>query len=886
MAKSKIKSSDELREAYLNFFEGKGHKRVPSSPLVLEDDPTLLFTSAGMNQFKEQFLGHIKGYTRATSCQKCLRTADLVRVGHTPSHHTFFEMLGNFSFGDYFKKEAIEWAWEFVVDVLGMDKKQIWASVYHSDDEAFGIWHKGIGLPEKKIIRLGEKDNFWPSNAIESGPDGPCGPCSELYFDQGEDVGCKQPKCSPICECGRFVEVWNLVFTQFNRVATGRIDPLGSKNIDTGMGLERMARIIQNVKTNFEIDIFAPIVGDICKELKLKYGADTKKDSLINAIADHVRAASFAILDGVVPSNESRGYVVRKLIRRAAWYSRSLGKKDAYLYKFVSVIGKLMHVSYPELESHRENISHVILSEEKRFGDTIDSGSQILDDIINKTKSSSSKIVSGEDAFKLYDTYGFPLELTGEIATSHGLAVDIEGFDKMMGAQKEKSRSSSKLEGSVFSGRLTQAVGHKTKFVGYDFLKLQAKVIAIIKEGASVEALKEEEKGEIILDATPFYGESGGQVGDTGLLLSSSFRAVVSDAQWNGEATAHKVQVEKGSIKRGDSVEACVDICHREAVKRNHTATHLLQAALRSLLGDHVRQSGSLVAPERLRFDFSHFSALTPQELEGVEKLVNEMILKNLKVECKEMSLDEAKRSGATALFGEKYSDNVRVITVSDASKELCGGTHVQSTSEIGLFKIISEGSVQSGIRRIEALTGLGFYEKAKEDSQTLDGISILFKAPRARILQEIEKLQSYAKSLEKELGALKVKSLASGIDDIIAKGDKVGNSIVIAEDIQGADAQSLRGIMDSLKAKAKSGIFTLSSTMQDKISFAVGVTQDLVDKGIDAGRLVGAVAKVAGGGGGGRKDFAEGAGGKDVSKVKEALQKAKELAKEEINKL
>jgi len=881
-AMKKIHSTDEIRDAFLEFFKHKGHTVVPSDLLVPKNDPTLLFTSAGMNQFKEQFLGHIKGYRRAVTSQKCLRTDDLDKVGKTAVHHTFFEMLGNFSFGDYFKKEAIEWAWEFMTKVLGIAPERLWVSVYEKDDETYNIWKDVIKLPEKKIVRLGAKKNFWPSNAPEEGPNGPCGPCSEIFFDSGEDAGCKKPDCSVDCDCGRFAEVWNLVFTQFDRKGVNNLAPLPNKNIDTGMGLERIASVMQGVPTNFQIDILKPLVDETAKDIGVKYGKDKQTDSFIHAIADHVRAVSFAIVDGVLPSNEERGYVVRKIIRKAAWHGKSLGKKEPFLYKLVPIVAKVMKKTYPEVEARRENISQIILAEEKRFHETLSQGQELLMQEIENLKKKNVSRLDGEFLFKLYDTYGFPLDLTKEIAGPLGLSLDIDGFNKNMKKQKETARASSTLSANVFEIGDAVLFSNKTEFAGYKENDIKAKVIGVLKDGKSVDSIKAGEKGELILDKTPFYAESGGQVGDTGEIKTGASIAFVENTIWAGDTIAHVVNVEKGDFKKGQEVEAKIDAHRRRAVQRNHTATHLLQAALRIVLGKHVQQAGSLVNPQRLRFDFTHFSAVKPEELARAEELVNSWILNADNVSSKQMDIEEAKAEGAIALFGEKYEKKVRVISVGSVSKELCGGCHVGSIGEIGLFKIVSEGAISSGVRRIEALTGEEAYKRVKEIDETISGLSSMLKVPAENLSEQIEKLALKVKDLEKHLERFRLNEAKNNIDAYISKALEVKDVKIISQKLESATAQLMRSIIDLLRDKVKSGIFIFGTDADEKALFIVGVTQDLVKKGVNAGKIVGEVAKIAGGTGGGRPELAQ-AGAKDAQKLNEALLKAVEIAKEQI---
>ncbi|MDP1853250.1 MAG: alanine--tRNA ligase [Candidatus Omnitrophota bacterium] len=829
-------TTNELRHKYLEFFELKGHKIVPSDLLVPADDPTVLFTSAGMNQFKKQFLGQITDFRRASTCQKCLRTDDLDKVGKTASHHTFFEMLGNFSFGDYFKKEAISWAWEFMTVALKVPEDKLLVSVYKDDAEAYKIWKDIVKIPEAKIVKLGDHDNFWPADAIIEGPNGPCGPCSEIFYDWGKDAGCGKPDCSPVCSCGRFVEVWNLVFTQFNRKGQigvrGDLEPLPNKNIDTGMGLERMASVLQGVKTNFEIDIFEPIIKEIVSGIKYQ----TSSRGAVNAVADHVRAVTFAISDGVMPSNEDRGYVIRKLIRLAYLRGKSLGHKKPFIYKIVPLVAEVMKEPYPELTSHRENISLIIKAEEERFCETLSEGERIIAD---------RKELSAKDAFMLYDTHGYPLELLRE----KGVKFNEKEVNVMLEEQRAQSKKSSLLSGDVF-GVAASSTDFKTEFLGHKQESSQALVLAVRqdKEGTA-----------IILDKTPFYAECGGQIGDKGKIESGSAYAEVLDTKKINDTTVHLVKIIKGEFKTGDEVRAGIDKERRLDIARNHTATHLLQAALRKVLGEHVRQQGSLVSDEYLRFDFTHFKALTKEELLRVEELANEYIRNNDSVCKEELGLDAAKKSGALAFFTEKYSDKVRVISVADYSKEFCGGTHLDSTGQIGLFRVVSESSIASGIRRIEAITGRTAYKKMQEDVALIRDLSEMLKAQPENLKGEVENILEQNKELKKQISDYKISDFENTIPELLKKSIIIKNNInLIVLHLEFNNMQFLRQAADKLKDKIKGSyvvfLFYRDLSTGDYI-FTFSISADLKDKGYDARQLISRFGLK----GGGRPDLVQG---------------------------
>ncbi|MBU1853471.1 MAG: alanine--tRNA ligase [Candidatus Omnitrophica bacterium] len=852
---------DEIRDRFLGFFEKYGHRVYPSDSLVPGKDPTLLFTGAGMNQFKDEFLGRVTGARRAATCQKCIRTGDLENVGRTPDHHTFFEMLGNFSFGDYFKKEAILWAWEFLTEELALKEKDLWVSVYTDDVEAYNIWKDIIKVHVEKILKLGAKENFWPSNAPSDGPNGPCGPCSEIFYGGADGV-----------------EVWNLVFTQFDRKGGGELAALPSKNIDTGMGLERIARVMQGKETNFEIDSFEPIVSEI-----KKYAGRSQKINTINAISDHIRAVTFAIGDGVLPSNEERGYVIRKLIRRAFWYGRVIGTGgQPFLYKVVPIVAKVMKRPYPEITKQREDIAQVVLAEEERFRNTIEEGLEKLNQMIGDARYKG--ILSGEGVFKLYDTYGFPLELTQEIATSSNIKVDLKGFEKCMAEQRTKSRQSSKIKESIFDAiSLEDRLDiDKTGFIE-DKKEMDTRVLKIIVGNEVKEEIKKNEKGNVFLKETNFYGEKGGQVGDTGVLLKGGkVIADVLSAIDTAGVVRHEVLVKEGVLKAGDTVVARIDITRRENIMKNHTATHLLHNALRKVLGQHVKQSGSLVASDRLRFDFTHFKALTDEELSRVEGLVNEYIKNDSSVATKEIAFNEASDEGAIAIFGEKYGDKVRMVSVGDYSKELCGGTHVEKTSDIEVFKIISESSIASGVRRIEAVTAGEAHKKIKENQDLIKELASSLETAPWDIPKQIEKLSDMLKKAERRLDSISNTLIASSMDNILDNAKKVKDCEVIIMELTNVDMGFLRKASDIIKSRMKKGIFVLLSSKDEKFSICLGMSEALKKEKLDAVKLLDEIGSSFGIKGGGRPDFAQ-AGGKAGIDIKGMLKRAQEIVVKNI---
>ncbi|MCX7695043.1 MAG: alanine--tRNA ligase [Caloramator sp.] len=862
---------NEIREKYLSFFESKAHLRLPSFSLVPQNDKSLLLINAGMAPLKPYFTGQeVPPSKRVTTCQKCIRTGDIERVGKTARHGTFFEMLGNFSFGDYFKEEATAWAWEFATEILKLPKDRLYVSIYENDDEAFEIWTKKVGVPADRIYRMGKEDNFW-----EIGQ-GPCGPCSELYFDRGEDKGCGKPDCKVGCDCDRFIEFWNLVFTQFNKEEDGTYSRLENPNIDTGMGLERIATIMQGVDSIFEVDTIKAILDKVCEVANYKYNSDDKKDVSIRVITDHIRSVTFMVSDGILPSNEGRGYVLRRLLRRAARHGKLLGINNAFLYDICDVVIENSKAAYPELEEKRDFIKKVIKLEEERFDETIDQGLSILNGFIEDLKAKNKNVLDGESAFKLYDTYGFPIELTIEILEEQNMTVDLQGFEKEMEAQKERARSAreeTNYMGTDLDIYATLPADLKTEFVGYSSLESDGKILYIIKDGQFVENAKIDEEVTIILDKTTFYPEMGGQIGDTGYIVGDSFEIKVLDCKkTHNNKIIHICKVVKGEINKDAEVKTKVDSQRRMDIARNHTATHILHKALREVLGSHVEQSGSLVAGDRLRFDFTHFEAMSNDEIKKVEALVNEKILEALNVETVETSLDEAKKMGATALFGEKYGSKVRVVRVGNFSMELCGGTHVSNTSSIGMFKIISEGGVAAGIRRIEAVTGRGAIEFINSVEVTLNEVSKILKTTTKEVVRKAEGLINELKEKEREIEILKSKMASSAADEIVNSAKDI-KGVKVATAKVDLDADGLRTLGDRLKEKLGTCIIVLGSSKDGKVVFVSMASKDAVQMGAHAGNIIREVAKIAGGGGGGRPDIAQ-AGGRDASKIDEALNK------------
>ena len=868
MGKPTYMSAADVRAAFLEFFRGHAHAIVPSSSLVPANDPTLLFTNAGMVQFKDVFLGReTRDYLRAATSQRCVRAGgkhnDLENVGYTARHHTFFEMLGNFSFGDYFKRQAIRFAWDFLIFNLGLDPARLWCTVYKDDDEAADIWLKEVGVSPRRFARLGEASNFWAM-----GDTGPCGPCSEIFYDHGPEVA-GGPPGSPDEEGDRYVEIWNLVFMQYNRGADGTLTPLPKPSVDTGMGLERISAVMQGVHSNYDIDLFKNLIRAAGKLA----GTSVLTSSSLRVIADHIRASAFLVVDGVLPSNEGRGYVLRRIIRRAIRHGYKLGIHDPFFFKLVPVLAQEMGGAYPELISRRAVTERVLLQEEERFAETLANGMVLLESAIRNLR--RRKVIDGDTVFKLYDTYGFPADLTADVARERGLTIDQAGFEAAMEQQRRRSQESSKFGVDQSAGARVDA---QTVFRGYEELACAGQVVALLK-GGSVETLAAGEKGEVVLDRTPFYAESGGQVGDAGELTGPGVRFAVTDTQKRGAAHAHLGEVVEGTIRIGDTLEARVDSKRRQATVLNHTATHLLHAALRKVLGTHVQQKGSLVAPDRLRFDFAHYQPVTPDELREIERLVNTQIRANAPGEVRVMDYNAAVGEGAIALFGEKYDKDVRVLKLGVFSMELCGGTHVQRAGDIGLFKIVSESGVASGVRRIEALTGEAALAYVEQNDALLKDLANLVRGSRDDLGDKVREQLDRVKQLEREVRTLKDR-LASGKGvDLAAGAVDVQGVKVVAAKVDGADAGALRGAVDQLKEKFKSAVVVLASIESPtKVVLVVGVTDDQTGR-IKAGELAGVVAAQVGGRGGGRADFAQ-AGGTQPENLAAALGGVEELVR------
>jgi len=855
----KSMTSNELRQAFLDYFNDNDHEVVASSPLVPGNDPTLLFTNAGMVQFKDVFLGSDKRkYDRAATSQRCVRAGgkhnDLENVGYTSRHHTFFEMLGNFSFGDYFKREAIQYAWEFLTETLGLDPARLWVTVFEDDDEAANIWLNEIKVDPERFSRLGAKDNFWAM-----GDTGPCGPCSEIFYDHGADVA-GGPPGSPDEDGDRYVEIWNLVFMQFDRSADGEMSKLPKPSVDTGMGLERIAAVMQGVHSNYQIDLFANVINAVAKTL----GVKNDGSSSLNVIADHIRACSFLIVDGVLPGNEGRGYVLRRIVRRAIRHGKKLGAEGPFFNKLVAPLVAEMGSAYPELRKAQAHVEKVLAREEQRFAETLDQGMEILEAAIAGL---DGKDIPGDVVFKLYDTYGFPVDLTADIARERDLTVDESGFEEAMAGQRDRARAASKF--SVAGGDAIKT-DIESAFTGYEGTESSDEVVALFNDGNPVDKLLVGEDGVVILSSTPFYAESGGQTGDTGTISAGDHSFTVIDAQKNGKAIVHYGSVQAGEISVGDKVDARVDVERRQAIRLNHSATHLMHAALRDVLGDHVQQKGSLVAPDRLRFDFSHYEGVTTEQLHEIEATVNDEIRRNVAADTQLMSYDDAVASGAMALFGEKYDDEVRVLNFGGFSIELCGGTHVDRTGDIGVFKITHEGGIASGVRRIEAVTGKGALEWLGGNQQALENVAGILKSQPEQVATKIDQLIKRNKDLEKELAAAKQALVTGGSGDRSDDVQEIGGIKVLATRIDGADAKTLRDAVDRYKDKLQSAIVVLGSVDEGVVRLAAGVTKDNTDR-IRAGDLIKPVAEQVGGKGGGRPDFAQ-AGGNNAEALDAAL--------------
>ena len=867
---------NELRKMFLDFFKSKDHLVMNSFSLVPHNDNSLLLINAGMAPLKPYFTGaEIPPKRRVATCQKCIRTGDIENVGKTARHGTFFEMLGNFSFGDYFKREAIHWSWEFLTEVVGLDPERLYPSVYLEDDEAFDIWNKEVGVAKDRIFRFGKEDNFWEHGA------GPCGPCSEIYYDRGEKYGCGKPGCTVGCDCDRYMEVWNNVFTQFENDGEGHYELLKQKNIDTGMGLERLAVVVQEVDSIFDVDTMQALRDKVCEFAHTAYKEDETKDISIRLIVDHIRSATFMISDGIMPTNEGRGYVLRRLIRRAARHGRMLGIEGTFLSKLSRTVIEGSKDGYPELEEKKDFIFKVLAQEEEKFNKTIDQGLSILSGLENEMAAAGEKTLSGANAFMLYDTYGFPLDLTKEILEEKGYEIDEDGFKACMEEQRVKARNARAVtnymgaDATVYD-QIPAAI--TSEFVGYDTLTYDSKITVLTTETELTEALTEGVRGTVIVEKTPFYATMGGQNGDKGEITCAGGRFVVEDTiHLLGGKIGHVGYMAEGMIKNGDTVTLTVDEAYRKNICKNHSATHLLQKALKTVLGAHVEQKGSLVTPDRLRFDFAHFQAMTPEEIEKVEAIVNEEIAKALPVETKVMSLEEAKKTGAMALFGEKYGDSVRVVCMGDFSRELCGGTHVANTSEIATFKIVSEAGVAAGVRRIEALTGDGVFAYYKEAEKELAEAAKLLKTTPAGILEKIAGLQNEIKALQSENESLKSKLAKDALGDVMDQVCEVNGVKFLPAKVEGVDMNGLRDLGDQLREKIGEGVVLIASVTDGKVSLMAAVTDGAMKQGAHAGNLIKGIAALVGGGGGGRPNMAQ-AGGKNPAGVDAALEKAKEV--------
>ena len=866
---------NQLRKMFLEFFESKGHLKMNSFSLVPHNDNSLLLINSGMAPLKPYFTGQeIPPRRRVTTCQKCIRTGDIENIGKTARHGTFFEMLGNFSFGDYFKTEAIHWSWEFLTEVVGLDKDRLYPSIYENDDEAFDIWNKEMGIPAERIFRFGKEDNFWEHGA------GPCGPCSEIYYDRGEKYGCGKPGCTVGCDCDRYMEIWNNVFTQFDNDGNGNYEELKQKNIDTGMGLERLASVVQDVDSIFDVDTIFDLRNKVCEMANVEYEKEYKTDVSIRIITDHIRSATFMISDGIMPSNEGRGYVLRRLIRRAARHGRLLGIADKFLATLSETVINGSKDGYPELDEKKDMIFKVLTEEENKFNKTIDQGLNILSDMQKEMEANNSKELSGENAFKLYDTYGFPLDLTKEILEEKGFTVDEESFAAAMQKQKETARNS-RAKTNYMGADVTvyESIDPTitSEFVGYDNLVYDSKITVLTTDTELTEALADGDTGTIIVDKTPFYATMGGQEADKGIIVTDTAEFVVKDTiKLLGGKIGHVGQVTKGMFKVGDTVTLKVDEENRNATAKNHSATHLLQKALRIVLGSHVEQAGSLVNADHLRFDFTHFQSLTSEELKQIEEIVNEKIAEQLPVETKIMSIEEAKKTGAMALFGEKYGDSVRVVNMSEFSKEFCGGTHVKNTGNIMLFKIISESGVAAGVRRIDALTGQAVLDYYANIENMLHEAAKTAKSEPAKLNAKIESLLEEIKVLHSENESLKSKLANNSLGDVMSNVKEIKGFNVLATKVDGVDMNGLRNLGDNLKEKLTNGVIVLASSQEDKVNLIVMATDDAVKNGAHAGNIIKSIAPLVGGGGGGRPNMAQ-AGGKNPAGIDASLAKVEE---------
>jgi alanyl-tRNA synthetase len=886
-------TGNDIRRAFLEYFGRQGHAHVASSSLVPKADPTLLFTNAGMVQFKDVFTGgEQRPYRRAVTAQKCVRAGgkhnDLENVGRTARHHTFFEMLGNFSFGDYFKEAAVAFAWEFLTTTLGLPPERLWATIHEGDagmrlgpdEEARALWRRYV--PDARIVACSTKDNFW-----SMGDTGPCGPCSEIIYDQGPGMGCGRPTCAVGCDCDRYLELWNLVFMQFERSGNGVLTPLPRPSIDTGAGLERLAAVLQGVASNFDSDLLRPIIGFMEDLSGVRYGAGPGTDVSLRVIADHARSTTFLVADGVLPSNEGRGYVLRRILRRGLRHGRLLGVDEPFMAKVTGRVVEVMQGAYPELAEAREHVARVTLAEEERFGHTLRVGLRLVESLVEQQKAQGAAAIPGAEIFRLYDTYGFPVDLLRDIATDHGLALDESGFERAMAEQRTRARESWVGSGEVeIPNGLKELIGTvRVEGLWYATRTAEARVVAILVGEAQqpADALEAGASGEVLLDRTPFYPEAGGQVGDTGSLAADGLTAEVEDARRPVPGLVlHRVRVKRGTLRRGQTVRAAVDEGRRRMTAKNHTATHLLHAALRQTLGDHVKQAGSLVAPDRLRFDFTHFSPLSPHEVDRIEEAVNTQVWENRGVTTQVMGLDEALASGAMALFGEKYGEQVRVVSVPEFSTELCGGTHVEATGEIGLFKILAQGGVAAGVRRIEAVTGPGAYQHMKREAQVLTETAARLKARPLELVEKVEKLAETSRDLEREVQRLQARLLGGTLERLLAGAVDVDGVRVVGALVEATDAKGMRELGDRVRDRLQRGVVALAMHGDGKVTWVTMVTKDLTGR-LHAGHLARDLAKLTGGGGGGRPDMAE-AGGKDPARIPDALAKLVDLVRGQMN--
>ncbi len=868
---------NEIRKMFLEFFESKGHLAHESFSLVPEKDKSLILINSGMAPLKPYFAGlETPPRKRMTTCQKCIRTGDIENIGYTDRHGTFFEMLGNFSFGDYFKEQSLEWGWEFITEHLKLPKERVWATVYENDDEAYAIWRDKIGMPEERIVRLGKDDNFWEIGI------GPCGPCSEIYFDRGPEYGCDNPDCKPGCDCDRYIEFWNHVFTQFDRDEDGNYNPLEHPNIDTGMGLERMACVMQETDSIFAIDTIKYILDGVVEISGVPYkGGKAKEDVSIRIITDHVRSVTFMISDGIIPSNEGRGYVLRRLLRRAARHGKLLGIEGKFMAELAKRVIEVSGDAYPALVERQDYIFKILAVEEDKFSETIDQGTNIIGEYIEELKKEGKTLLGGEKVFKLYDTYGFPLELTIEILEESGIEADVDGFNACMEEQKEKARAARKSDDEIAwqdeeLGFFTS--DEATVFTGYDTLTDTCEVTALLKDRKPVDSITAGDEAAVVLDHTPFYAEMGGQVGDKGIIETANCRMTVKDTVKAKNLYVHKVTVESGSVSRGETVQAIVDEINRNKIARNHTATHILHAALKEVLGDHVAQAGSSVTPDGLRFDFTHFEAISTEDLARIEGRANEIISRFADVDTEVLSIEDAKKTGATALFGEKYGDEVRVVSVGgDFSKEFCGGTHLKNAGQIGAVKIVSETGIAAGTRRIEAITGSGLYDHIAREDALISEVSEKLKTPAANIVNRVSALTEEVKALKKEIEELKRQSMGDSAGDLVKNAKEIKGVKLVTAKFENTDIADLRSLSDQLKAAEKDIINVLAAENGGKVTFLVSVSDSLLEKGYHAGNMIKQIAKVAGGGGGGKADMAQ-AGAKDPSKIEEALAFAETL--------